>query len=121
MDTSSLFKQRDSRPITYQEAHDELLGAYDQAVGHDTRENNVHLSDFENPVHNSLYSIWYDTYLREQVGEKFHMSIDEFLDRPRYQIQMMLNSLARLRTAVKRDINKENALVDELERNMKGK
>lgn len=41
LDTSSLFKQRSSRPITYQEAHDELLSTYDEVMGFGTGENNI--------------------------------------------------------------------------------
>ncbi|HHS7556442.1 TPA: hypothetical protein ACTPQ1_004736 [Salmonella enterica] len=122
MDTTSLFKQRCVRPITYQEAHDELMGAYDRTLGLDTGYNQVGVSEFENPIFGSLYDIWYATYLREQVGEHYRMSIDEFLDRPRWKILMMLDNIRRRNAIIKKageDIQGDRVL-DNLEKDLAG-
>lgn len=91
MDTSSLFKlYRSSRPITYQEAHDELLTAYDMMTGLDTGTHHVGTSEQENPYNGCLYEYWMATYIREQIGDVFRISFDEFLNRPRGLIMMMI-------------------------------
>ncbi|QVW55166.1 hypothetical protein pEaSNUABM29_00122 [Erwinia phage pEa_SNUABM_29] len=100
MDTTSLFKQRSARPITYQEAHDELMGAYDRTLGLETGLHQVGFSEFENPIFGSLYDIWYATFLREQVGEHYKMDIDRFLDRPRWEILLMLDNIRRRNAAI---------------------
>ncbi|ANZ50480.1 hypothetical protein STRATTON_55 [Erwinia phage vB_EamM_Stratton] len=124
MDTTSLFKQRSTRPITYQEAHNELMEAYDATLGLDTGENHIGLSEFENPVTGSLYEIWYATYLREQIGEHFRLSFDEFLDRPRWQIMIMLEAVRRRMAILNKDIQaqlEENKEMRELEKENKGR
>lgn len=93
-----MFKQRGSRPITYQEAHDELMSTYDELLDLNTGENNVGLSDVENPLMGSLLEIWMSTYVREQIGEIFKISFDDFLLRPRWEMMKMLE-VAKRRTA----------------------
>ena len=122
MDTTSLFKQRSTRPITYQEAHNELLEAYDRTLALNTGDHQVGLSDFENPVYGSLYDIWYATNLREEVGENYRMSIDEFLDRPRWQILLMLDNIRRRKAIIAKageQVAGERAL-KELEKDLTG-
>ena len=122
MDTTSLFKQRSTRPITYQEAHNELLEAYDRTLALNTGDHQVGLSDFENPVYGSLYDIGYATYLREEVGENYRMSIDEFLDRPRWQILLMLDNIRRRKAIIAKageQVAGERAL-KELEKDLTG-
>lgn len=121
LDATSLFKKRGGKPITYQEAHDTLLEAFDEALEHDTGENNVFFSDFDDPLTASLLDIWMDTYIRERIGERFHLSFDEFLDRPRYEITRMLNVVARynqaVTAAVRNDENKLGGLEQQLHGN----
>ena len=100
MDVSALFKQRTTRPITYQEANDELLGAYDRTLGIDTGVHGVGMSDVENPTLCTLLELWQETYVRERVYDVFHIDIDRFLDRPRWEIMMMLRTCARHRKMV---------------------
>lgn len=119
MDLSSLFKNRTGKPITYQEAHDELLEAYDEAIEHFVGNDHVGISDFEDPLNGSLYQLWLDTYIREQIGERFHLSFDEFLDRPRWEIGMMLSTLQRLRTAVQNAMNKGKTEAEQLEKHLR--
>lgn len=124
LDTTSLFKQRSTRPITYQEAHNELLEAYDATLGLDTGESHVGMSEFENPVMGSLYEIWYATYLREQIGEHFRLSFDEFLDRPRWQIMIMLEAVRRRMAILNKDIQQQiddNKEMRGLEKEMQGR
>lgn len=105
LDTSSLFKKRDSRPITYQEAHDELLSTYDDYMGLDTGYHHVGLSSFENPLHGSLYELWMKAFLREGVGENFKVSFEEWLKKPRWYLLMQLRLLAERRNELARRAN----------------
>lgn len=97
MDVSTLFTQSTHRPITYQEAHSELLKAYDSVMGFETGPVNVGMSREENPLWQSLLEIWSETYAREKIWDIYHVDFDTFLDRPRYEIQMMLRNSERLR------------------------
>lgn len=119
LDTTSLFKRRDSRPITYQEAHDELLSSYDAVLGLNTGENNVSVSDFENPIHQSLYEIWLATFVREGIYETFGCDFDTWLDRPRWQLMKMLEVAKRRRAELTNA--KNNAIPPELEKELKGR
>ena len=78
------------------------MGAYDLSVGLDTGTRHVGLSDFENPEYGSLYEIWMEVYLRKQIGEHFRMTFDEWLNRPRWEIMMMLRVLNRRKAAIKK-------------------
>ena len=102
MDTSSLFKSTDSRAITYQESHDELMSAYDSMMGFDTGAYHVAMSDAENPLKQSLLELWLETYAREGIWDVYHVDFDTFLDRPRYEILMMIKNIAKLREIKKR-------------------
>lgn len=97
MDTTSLFKSTKSRAITYQESHDELMSAYDEMMGFDTGAYHVAMSDAENPLKQSLLEIWLETYAREGIWDVYHVDFDTFLDRPRYEILMMIKNIAKLR------------------------
>lgn len=97
MDVSALFTQSTHRPITYQEAHNELLEAYDNVMGFETGPAHVGMSREENPLWQSLLEIWSETYAREKIWDIYHVDFDTFLDRPRYEIQMMLRNSERLR------------------------
>lgn len=120
LDASSLFKVRVGKPITYQEAHDTLLEAFDDAIEHETGDNNVFFSDFDDPLTGSLLDIWMDTYIRERIGERFHLSFDEFLDRPRYEINRMLSVVGRYNTAVSKALETEERRTDKLEQQLHG-
>jgi len=120
LDASSLFKARKGKPITYQEAHDTLLEAFDDALEHDTGPNSVFFSDFEDPLTGSLLDIWLDTYIRERIGERFNLSFDEFLDRPRYEIMRMINVVGRYNAVVSKELNKAGKDVDSLEQQLHG-
>lgn len=120
LDASSLFKVRVGKPITYQEAHDTLLEAFDDAIEHETGDNNVFFSDFDDPLTGSLLDIWMDTYIRERIGERFHLSFDEFLDRPRYEITRMLSVVGRYNTAVSKALESEERRTDKLEQQLHG-
>lgn len=72
-----------------------MLSTYDTVMGFETGENNVGLSDFENPLMGSLYEVWMTTYVRERIGEIFRLSFDEFLERPRWEMMKMLEVAKR--------------------------
>lgn len=114
-----MFKQRGSRPITYQEAHDELLSTYDELLDLNTGENNVGLSDVENPLMGSLLEIWMSTYVREQIGEIFKISFDDFLLRPRWEMMKMLE-VAKRRTAEMKKTH-DNIIPEDWEKQLQGR
>ncbi|ANZ48618.1 hypothetical protein BIZ83_gp235 [Erwinia phage vB_EamM_ChrisDB] len=86
-------------------------------MGMDTGENNISLSDFENPLMGSLYEVWMTTYVRERIGDIFQLSFDEFLDRPRWEIMKLLE-VAKRRLA---ELNRVqgNIVSDDLEKQLK--
>ncbi|QVW55629.1 hypothetical protein pEaSNUABM9_00033 [Erwinia phage pEa_SNUABM_9] len=86
-------------------------------MGMETGENNISLSDFENPLMGSLYEVWMTTYVRERIGDIFQLSFDEFLDRPRWEIMKLLE-VAKRRLA---ELNRVqgNVVSDELEKQLK--
>lgn len=112
MDTEALFRQNRGRPITYQESHDELLQAYDEVMGFSTYPCGVGMSPEENPLNASLLSIWYDTYVRENVWDVYHLDFDAFLDRPRYEIEMMLRNIKKIDAIKQRASNGANRDID---------
>lgn len=84
-----------------------------------TGENNVGLSDFENPMMGSLYEIWMSTYVREQIGEIFRVSFDEFLNRPRWEMMKMLE-VAKRRTAELKKTH-DSVVPDDWEKQLQGR
>lgn len=96
-----------------------MIEAYDEAIEHFVGNDHVGVSDFDDPLHGSLYQLWLDTYIREQVGERFHLNFDEFLDRPRWEIGMMLSTLQRLRTAVQSAMNKGKNEAEQMEKHLR--
>ena len=82
-----------------------MLGAYDLSIGLDTGSKHVGLSDFENPGYGSLHEIWMEVYLREQINEHYRLSFDEWLNRPRWEIMMMLRVLNRRKASIKKIMN----------------
>ncbi|QXO09477.1 hypothetical protein pEaSNUABM11_00053 [Erwinia phage pEa_SNUABM_11] len=88
---------------------------------HDTGENNVFHSDFDDPLTASLLDIWMETYIRERIGERFRLSFDEFLDRPRYEITRLLKVAGRFNQAVNRALTTEENKISGLEQQLHGK
>ncbi|ANZ50232.1 hypothetical protein PHOBOS_42 [Erwinia phage vB_EamM_Phobos] len=107
LDTTSLFKRRDHRAVTYQEAYDELMASYDQSVGLETGRYHVAMSFQEDPLANSLYQIWVETFIREDVYKYMGMNFQQFLQQPRWLIDMQLK-------AIKRRHQDETALANEI-------
>lgn len=66
-------------------------------MGMDTGENNISLSDFENPIMGSLYEIWMTKYTTDRIWDVFHVNFDDFLNRPRWEMMKMLE-VAKRRT-----------------------
>lgn len=73
------------------------MSAYDEMMGFDTGAYHVAMSDAENPLKQSLLEIWLETYAREGIWDVYHVDFDTFLDRPRYEILMMIKNIAKLR------------------------
>lgn len=96
-----------------------MLSTYDEVMGFETGENNIGLSDFENPLIGSLYEIWMTTYVRERIGDIFHLSFDEFLNRPRWEMMKMLE-VAKRRIAELNKVQKD-VIPEDWEKQLHGK
>lgn len=81
--------------MTYQEAYDELVSSYDKSAGNDTGRFGVAMSSHEDPLANSLYQIWVETFVREDVFKYMGMDFHKFLDQPRWLIEMQLKVIKR--------------------------
>jgi hypothetical protein len=104
-DTTNLYKTPSNRAITYQEAHSELLNAYDKGHGFDTGTHGVSMSEDEDPTKDSLNQAWFKLYLRENVYKHTGDSFDVFINQPRWKIQMKLEEITKR--------NKEEAQIAE--------
>lgn len=104
LDTSPLFKDEScTRAIEYNEVNSELLKAYYEAQGIEEGKYGVEMSIDENPVENSLYKYWTKVYFREMVLKHTGETLDQFLDKPRWKIDMILEEI--------KAINKEEARI----------
>ncbi|QVW28554.1 hypothetical protein pEaSNUABM8_00057 [Erwinia phage pEa_SNUABM_8] len=96
-----------------------MLSTYDDVMGLETGENNISLSDFENPLMGSLYEIWMSTYTREKIWDVFHIDFDDFLERPRWKIMKMLEVAKRRNAELNRMQN--NVIPEDWEKQLTGK
>lgn len=96
-----MFLEGTGRAVTYQEADLELISAYDTGHGFETGKSGIEMSPQENPIVGSLYEAWYEVWLNERVYHHTGESFDQFLDKPRWKIDVQLSKL--------RLINKEEA------------
>lgn len=83
------------------------MASYDSSIGLDTGRFHVGMSSQEDPLANSLYQIWVETFIREDVYKYIGLNFDQFLDQPRWLIDMQLK-------AIKRRHQDENALANEI-------
>lgn len=97
--------------MTYQEAFDELMASYDASLELDTGRFHVGMSSQEDPLANSLYQIWVETFIREDVYKYTGLNLHQFLDQPRWKIDMQLK-------AIKRRHQDENALATEIQNSL---
>lgn len=110
--------------MTILEADSELRMAYDTELYndslygmsslHDVGEEGIAMTDFENPVKGSLYSIWWDTYLRYNIFREIGETFREFLDRPRWEALEILNRLRSKENVARTAMNKFQDEMDEL-------
>lgn len=77
------------------------------------------LSDFENPMMNSLLEIWMSTYVREQIGDIFKIDFDAFLNRPRFEIMKMLEVAKRRQAEMKK--THDNVIPEDWEKQLQGR
>lgn len=84
IDTSTL-----STPITEIQAQIMIMQAYDEDYNLDTGEFSVCICDEEKLGEGSLIEYWAREYKRCRIWETWHYTLDEFMDRPRSQMQML--------------------------------
>lgn len=76
-----------------------LREAYDESYGMNSGENGCGLPIEENYVDNSLYAYWCREYNRFGIGDRWKISIDEYLARPRFKIELLNRLSTELSTA----------------------
>lgn len=96
VDTSSLFDGLNDNPIPYLELRKILRKSYDKSRGLNTGLHGIEVDPLDDPTKYSLYAYWCRIYRDERIGEHYRLSIDEFLDRPRYKINILLEEVKEI-------------------------
>ena len=75
------------------EARLSLRQCYDDSYGLDTGPFGVEMTDAESPARYSLYEYWADVHANERIFHHYGLNLDQFLDRPRYKIEILVNKV----------------------------
>lgn len=75
------------------------------------------LNGAEDTFKDTLYDGYLFTYLHHDVGKKLNLSFDEFINRPRYQIQSMLNAIKEID---RKRMAADSAIMSEIQGTQKG-
>lgn len=73
----------------------------------------VQFNESEDYLSNTLYEGYLNTFIYRDLGKKLHMSFDDFIARPRHEIEMMLRVIEE---ADKKKIKMNEGLTQDLER-----
>lgn len=72
----------------------------------------VQFNDSEDYLSKTLYEGYLSTFIYRDLGKKLHMSFDDFINRPRHEIEMMIRVVEE---ADKKKIKINEGLVKDLE------
>ena len=73
-----------------------LRNCYDQSYDLNTGPFGIEMSDAESPAKYSLYEYWAGVHARERIYHHYGLNLDQFLDRPRYKIEILVNRVIPL-------------------------
>ena len=109
--------------LNYIEARVELIRTFDQDYGINSGPLHVEMSDSERMTVGSLYEYWAEIYDQYKIWDRFHISYDEYLERPSFMIESLNQSAERMN---KKDIEaaekiKQQAERERLKQNIKDK
>lgn len=109
--------------LNYIEARVELIRTFDQDYGINAGPLHVEMSDSERMTVGSLYEYWAEIYDQYKIWDRFHISYDEYLERPSFMIESLNQSAERMN---KKDIEaaekiKQQAERERLKQNLKDK
>jgi hypothetical protein len=88
-----LFNGENDIPISYIDAAIALRRCYDKANDLSTGSYGIEMTKSESPAEYSLYGHWARVYREERIKDHYGISFDDFLKRPRYRIEIMLEEV----------------------------
>jgi hypothetical protein len=56
----------------------------------------VQFNESENFLKDSIYEAYLSTFLYREIGKKLNISFDDFLNRPKYEIEMMVRIISEV-------------------------
>jgi hypothetical protein len=75
--------------IQYTESLRYLREAYDENFRLETGPTGVEMCDSEHATRGSLFEYWMGKFVQFQIATLFNISLNEYLDQPRFRIQAM--------------------------------
>lgn len=96
VDTSTLHDGLNDNPVPYLELRKILRSSYDKSRGLETGLYGIEVDPLDDPTKYSLYAYWCRIYRDERIGEHYRLSIDEFLAKPRYKINILLDEVKEI-------------------------
>lgn len=110
LDTKELFRGN-TRAVTYNEAVEELREAYDVELGLNTGNCHVVMSDYENPLHDTLYEKWGRIYQDADIYKHWKMDFNAWIAQPRWKMEIQIRiaeDRARVEEQIAKEISAEN-------------
>lgn len=99
--------------LNYVEARTELVRAYDSDYAIDSGNTLVEMSTAEKMTPGSLYEYWAEIYDQYKIWDRFHVSFDEYINRPSFMMESMNQTAERLN---KKDIDAAEKIKQDAER-----
>lgn len=96
VDTRKLFTGESDIPISHVEGRLSLRQCYDASYGLDTGPFGIEMTDEESPAKFSLYEYWAEIHARERIFHHYGLDLDQFLNRPRYKIEILVDKVKPL-------------------------
>ncbi|AQT28165.1 hypothetical protein pVa21_224 [Vibrio phage pVa-21] len=99
--------------LNYIEARVELIRAFDTDYDIDSGSSLVEMSKAEKMTPGSLYEYWAEIYDQYKIWDRWHLSFDEYIDRPSFMMESLNQTAERLN---KKDLEAAEKIKQEAER-----
>lgn len=99
--------------LNYIEARVELIRAFDTDYDIDAGSSLVEMSKAEKMTPGSLYEYWAEIYDQYKIWDRWHLSFDEYIDRPSFMMESLNQTAERLN---KKDLEAAEKIKQEAER-----
>lgn len=99
--------------LNYIEARVELIRAFDTDYDINSGSSLVEMSKAEKMTPGSLYEYWAEIYDQYKIWDRWHLSFDEYIDRPSFMMESLNQTAERLN---KKDLEAAEKIKQEAER-----